>query len=90
MFAYLALGRTTPCCFFGQRGLNCVSRVSSGGVLTEKAMRLYQYIGHSCELRLGPEPEAQGILKPGWGNIAYVKSFLPETPSGGACVVHYW
>ena len=93
MFAYLALGPNHSMLVFLAAGIKTVFpefRVED--VLTEKAMRLYQYTRHSCELRLGPEPEAQEILKPDWGNNAYVKRFfarnsLGRQPAFGALLV---
>ncbi len=83
MFANLVLGPDHSMLVFLAEGIKTVYpefRVEE--MLTERAMRLYQYIGHSCELRLGPEPEAQEMLKPGWENNAYVKKFFARNSFG--------
>ncbi len=51
-------------------------------MLTEKAIPLYQYIGHACEARLGPKPAANEMLKPGWENNRYVKEFFSRNRPG--------
>jgi pimeloyl-ACP methyl ester carboxylesterase len=51
-------------------------------MLTEKAIPLYQYISHACEARLGPEPAAKEMLKPGWENNRYVKEFFTRNQPG--------
>lgn len=83
MFAHLALGPDHSMLVFLAAGIKTVFpefRVED--MLTEKAMRLYQYISHSCEVRLGPEPEAREMLKPDWGNNAYVKRFFVRNSLG--------
>jgi pimeloyl-ACP methyl ester carboxylesterase len=37
------------------------------GMLTDKAIRLYEYMSHACEARLGPVPAAHEMLKPDLG-----------------------
>ncbi len=83
MFTHLALGPDRSMLVFLAAGIKTVFlefRVED--MLTEKAMRLYQYISHFCEARLGPEAEAQELLRPGWENNAYVKRFFARNSLG--------
>jgi hypothetical protein len=51
-------------------------------MLTEKAIPLYQYIGHACETRLGPEPAAREMLVPDWQSNRFVKEFFRRNRPG--------
>jgi pimeloyl-ACP methyl ester carboxylesterase len=52
-------------------------------ILTEKAIPLYQYVSHACEVRLGPEVVPNEMLKPGWQNNPFVKKFWERNRLGG-------
>jgi hypothetical protein len=51
-------------------------------MLTNKAIELYEYLGHACEVRSGPELRADEMLKPGWENNHYVKKFFSRNTLG--------
>jgi pimeloyl-ACP methyl ester carboxylesterase len=51
-------------------------------MLTDKSLRLYQYTNHACEGRLGPEPAASEMLRPGWENNSFVKEFFTRNTVG--------
>jgi hypothetical protein len=83
MFVRLAMGPDHSMLVFLAKGIKTVFpafRVEE--MLTDKAIRLYQYIIHSCQARLGPVPAAQEMLKPGWENNAYVKEFFARNSLG--------
>lgn len=90
MFAHLVLTDQSMLLFWAEGIQTVFPEFRVEEMLTEKAYRLYQSIGHSCEIR--PEPAAQGVLKPGWENVAYVKEFfarnaLGRTPARGPLLV---
>jgi len=51
-------------------------------MLTDKAIPLYQHIGHACEASLGPDLAANEMVKPGWENNRYVKEFFTRNTPG--------
>ena len=52
-------------------------------ILTEKAMPLFQYVGHACETGSGPQVAANELLKPGWQNNQSVGKFFARNTLGG-------
>ena len=83
IFENLVRGPTYSMLVFLAHGIKTVFpefRVEA--MLTEKAIPLYQYISHVCEARLGPEPAANEMLKPGWENNRYVKEFFTRNTPG--------
>jgi pimeloyl-ACP methyl ester carboxylesterase len=51
-------------------------------VLTDKAIRLYDYVSHSCDVASGPVPAASEMLKSGWQDNPYVKEFFARNTLG--------
>jgi pimeloyl-ACP methyl ester carboxylesterase len=51
-------------------------------MLTDKAIRLYQYVSHSCDAASGPVPAASEMLKSGWQDNPYVKEFFARNALG--------
>jgi pimeloyl-ACP methyl ester carboxylesterase len=51
-------------------------------MLTDKAIRLYEYVSHSCDAGSGPGPPANEMLKSGWQDSPYVKEFFARNTLG--------
>lgn len=52
-------------------------------MLTEKALRLYEEIGSSCEIKASPELTADALLQSGWESNRYVKLFFARNTLNG-------
>jgi pimeloyl-ACP methyl ester carboxylesterase len=69
---------------FLAHGINTVFReFRVEDMLTEKALRLYEEIGSSCEIKPDPELTANELLKPGWESNRYVKLFFARNTLNG-------
>jgi pimeloyl-ACP methyl ester carboxylesterase len=82
-FGHLAQGPDYYLMVFLARGIKTVFpefRVED--MLTDKAMRLYEYVGHACDVHSGPELQAGEILKSGWQDNRYVKEFFARNTLG--------
>jgi Secretory lipase len=82
-FARLAQGPSYPMAVFLGKGIKVLYpefRVED--ILTDQAMRLYQYANHSCDVGLAPVPEAREMWKPGWENNSYVQRFFDRETLG--------
>lgn len=76
-FERLARGSSYPLLVFLAQGTNTVfPEFQLDEMLTDKAMRLYEYVGHACDARSGPVPPANDMLKPNWQNNSYLKQFF--------------
>ncbi len=51
-------------------------------ILSDKAMPLYQYVGHACNTGSGPEVPANDLLKPGWKGNPSVRKFFTRNAIG--------
>jgi pimeloyl-ACP methyl ester carboxylesterase len=51
-------------------------------MLTDRAIRLYAYVSHSCDAGSGPVPAANEMLKSGWQDNPYVKEFFARNALG--------
>jgi pimeloyl-ACP methyl ester carboxylesterase len=82
-FEHPARGPAYPALVFLARGIKSVYpefRVED--MLTEKGMRLYEYVGHSCDVSSGPVPEAHDMLRPGWESERHVRDFFARNALG--------
>jgi len=51
-------------------------------MLTAKGLQLYQEIGRGCEVKIGHEPAANELVKPGWESNSHVESFFSRNALG--------
>jgi hypothetical protein len=83
IFERLAKGPDYPMLVFLARGIKSVyPQFRIEEMLTDKAIRLYQYIGHACEASQGPKLAPSEMLKPEWESNAYVKEFFARNSLG--------
>ena len=83
IFEHLAQGPSHRMLVFLAQGIKTVfPEFRVEGMVTDKAIPLYQQIAHACEARLGPELAANEMLKPGWENNQYVKEFFARNTPG--------
>ena len=76
-FERLARGSSYPLLVFLAQGTKTVfPEFQLDEMLTDKAMRLYEYVGHACDARSGPVPPANDMVKPNWQNNSYLKQFF--------------
>ena len=83
LFERLSGGPDTSMLVFLARGIKTVFpefRVEE--MLTVSAMPLYQFLGHSCEVRMGPQPAPAELVRPGWENSRYVQEFFTRNRPG--------
>lgn len=84
-FERLAQGPSYPMLVFLAQGAKTIyPEFQVDGMLTDKAMRLYEYVGHACDARSGPVPPANEMLKPNWQNNSYIKQFFARNAPGPA------
>ncbi|PYT63458.1 MAG: hypothetical protein DMG35_03935 [Acidobacteria bacterium] len=82
-FEHVAQGPSYSMLVFLARGIKTVYpefRVEE--MLTGKAIRLYEYVSHSCVASSGQMPAASEMLKPDWENNSYVKKFFARNTLG--------
>jgi pimeloyl-ACP methyl ester carboxylesterase len=83
IFERLARGPSHRMLVFLAQGIKTVfPEFRVEGMLTDKAIPLYQNISHACETTLGIELTANEMLKPGWENNPYVKEFFARNTLG--------
>lgn len=83
IFAHLAQGPDDYLLVFLARGIKAIfPEFRAEDMLTDKAMRLYEYVGHACDVHSGPELQAGEVLKPGWQDNRYVKEFFARNTLG--------
>ena len=95
LFEGLALSSSYPILVFLAKGIKAVYpdfRVE--GILTEKAIPLYEYVDHdhSCDATSGPVPLASDLLRPGWVSNRFVREFfarntLAQRPARGSLLL---
>jgi hypothetical protein len=51
-------------------------------ILTDRGIRLYEYVSHACDASSGQTPAAGEMLKPNWENNRYVKEFFARNTLG--------
>ena len=93
LFEGLAQSSSYPILVFVAKGIKAVYpdfRVE--GILTEKAMALYEYVDHSCDATSGPVPLASDLLRPGWASNRFVREFfarntLAQRPARGSLLL---
>lgn len=82
-FEHLSQGPDYSLLVFLARGIKTVfPEFRVEGMLTDKAVRLYDYVGHACDVHSGPELQAGEVLKPGWQDNRYVKEFFARNTLG--------
>ena len=82
-FEHVAQGPSYSMLVFLARGIKTVYpefRVEE--MLTDKAIRLYEYVSHACVASSGQMPAASEMLKPDWENNRYVKEFFARNTLG--------
>jgi hypothetical protein len=82
-FEHMAQGPSYPMLVFLARGIKTVYpefRVEE--MLTDKAILLYEYVSHACDVSSGPVPAANEMLRPDWENNLYVKKFFARNMLG--------
>ena len=82
-FERVAQGPSYSMLVFLARGIKTVYpefRVED--MLTEKAMRLYEYVSRACDASSGPVPATNEMLRPGWEDNSFVKEFFARNALG--------
>lgn len=82
-FERLAQGPSYPMLVFLAKGTKTVyPEFQVNEMLTDKAMRLYDYVGYACDARSGPITLANEMLKPNWQNNSYIRQFFARNAPG--------
>jgi pimeloyl-ACP methyl ester carboxylesterase len=82
-FEDVAQGPTYSMLVFLARGIKTVYpefRVEE--MLSDEAIRLYEYVSHACDASSGQVPAAKEMFKPDWENNRYVKEFFVRNTLG--------
>ncbi len=82
-FDHLAQGPSYYMLVFLARGIKTVyPEFRIEAMLTDKAIRLYEYVGRACDASSGPVPPADEMFRAGWENNPYVKAFFSRNTLG--------